>query len=278
MPMENSHALKKSSNNMKFASLALLLFIFPLLISAQDTAGKYFTSFDGAKIYYEVKGSGKPVLLVHGYLNSGENWKGGVLYGELQKQGFQVITVDMRGNGKSDKPHNFEAYANDAEAKDIMGLLKEIGIKKYDVLGYSRGAIITARLLVLDKRIDKAVLGGMGLDFTNPEWPRRIMFYRAMMGDSIPEAQGAVKYVQSAGLDQLAQAYLQKEQPSTSKEELGKLKNKVLIICGTEDSDNGSASELAAAIPNSTFVSVPGNHGGAARTKEFAEAVVKFLR
>jgi len=133
-------------------------------------------------------------------------------------------------------------------------------------------------MLVLDKRVDKGVLGGMGLDFTNPEWPRRVRFYRALMGDSIPEAAAMVKYVQTSGLDQLAQAYLQKEQPSTSKEQLGKLKNKILIICGTEDSDNGSAADLAKAFRHSTYVNVPGNHGGAMRTKEFADAVMHFLK
>src|SRR4051812_14793330 len=135
MPKENSHASKKFSNNMKFSTIAFMLFLFPSLVSAQDTAGKYFTSFDGAKIYYQVKGSGEPVVLVHGFLNSGENWKRAALYDELVNGGFKVITLDMRGNGKSDKPHNFEAYANDAEAKDVMGLMKELHIKKYNVVG-----------------------------------------------------------------------------------------------------------------------------------------------
>jgi hypothetical protein len=62
----------------------------------------------------------------------------------------------------------------------------------------------------MDSRIKKAVLGGMGADFTDPEWPRRKMFYRALMGESVPELEGAVKRVKENGLDQLALAYLQK--------------------------------------------------------------------
>ena len=87
-----------------------------------------------------------------------------------------------------------------------------------------------------------------------------------------------VKNVQAAGLDQLALAYLQKEQPSTSKEALSKLKQKVLVICGREDSDNGSAEALAKLIPKAIFKTVPGDHGGAVRTKEFSEEVISFLK
>ena len=89
----------------------------------------------------------------------------------------------MRGNGRSDKPHTPESYANDAEAKDVMGIVKDLGLKNYSVIGYSRGSIITARLMVLDKSIIHSVMGGMGTAFTNPEWPRRKMFYRALIAE-----------------------------------------------------------------------------------------------
>ena len=69
----------------------------------------------------------------------------------------------MRGNGNSDKPHDSTAYDNDAEAKDIMLLMHRLKIKQYSAVGYSRGSIITARLLVLDKRVMNAVMGGMGV-------------------------------------------------------------------------------------------------------------------
>ncbi len=248
-----------------------------LNVKSQDLPGKYFKSFDGTNIYYEVKGEGFPVVLVHGFIVDGESWKSKPVYKDLLDAGYKVITLDMRGNGHSDKPHDPAAYENDAEAKDIMGLLDFLGIKNYDVVGYSRGSIITSRLLVIDQRVAKAIMGGMGADFTNPEWPRRIMFYNALMGKDVPELADMVKHVQEAGLDQLALAYLQKAQPSTSKEELAKIKQPVLVICGTEDTDNGSASKLSKLIPHSKYVNVPGNHGQAYGTEEFGEKVVSFL-
>ena len=238
----------------------------------------YLTSFDGTKIYYEVHGNGKPVLLIHGFIVNSNSWKGTVLFHELLKNGYQVILPDLRGNGKSDKPHDTLSYVNDAEAKDMMALMDLLKINSYNVVGYSRGSIITARLLVLDKRIQNAVLGGMGADFTNPEWPRRIMFYRALMGDSVPELKSVVEYVQKQNLDQLALAYLQKEQPSTSKEELSRISHPVLVISGDEDSDNGSAHELASIFPNSSVATVPGDHNHAASTQEFSNEVIKFFK
>ncbi|MEO8413458.1 MAG: alpha/beta hydrolase [Ginsengibacter sp.] len=238
----------------------------------------YFSSFDGTKIYYEVRGAGKTVLLVHGFIVNSNSWKHAALYSDLLNDGYKVIVLDMRGNGKSGKPHDSTAYDNDAEAKDIMGLMKLLKIDEYSVVGYSRGSIITARLLILDKRIQDAVLGGIGIDFTNPEWPRRIMFYHALRGDSVPELKEMVKSVQQQKLDQLALAYLQRSQPSTSKEALHTITQPVLVISGGEDATNGSAGELAKLLTNSTVATVSGDHNHASGTTEFSTAVINFLQ
>lgn len=246
------------------------------LKSPADTA-HYYTASDGVKIYYEVKGAGYPVVLVHGFIVNSQSWKRGKLYYDLLNAGYKVITIDLRGNGKSDKPHDCDLYANDAEAKDIIGITKELHLKKYTAVGYSRGSIITARLMVLDKHVEQAVMGGMGTDFTNPNWPRRIMFYRAFSGEDVPELAETVKNVKKNGMDVGLLACMQKEQPSTSKDALAKVKIKVLVICGDKDDDNGKAADLSKIFTNASFVTVPGDHGAAAGTKEFSSAVLQWL-
>ena len=243
------------------------------------SAPNFFTSFDGTKIHYEVIGTGKPVILIHGFIVNSESWKRTSLYKELPDAGYQVITVDLRGNGKSDKPHKPEAYEKDAEAKDIIRLATHLKLETYSVVGYSRGSIIASRLIVLDgKRVHAAVLGGMGDEFTDPNWPRRIMFYEALSGKAVnKEMEPMLKYVKDAGLDQEVLAYMQKGQPSTSKEELDNVKHSVLVICGTEDDDNGAAQKLSALIPKSKFVNVPGFHHDANNTPEFSAEIIKFL-
>jgi pimeloyl-ACP methyl ester carboxylesterase len=258
--------------------LLAILFACTSTYSQDADSSKYLKSFDGTSIHYQVKGDGFPVLLVHGFVVNGESWKHTVLYKDLLASGFQVIIVDLRGNGKSDKPHVESAYLNDAEAKDLMQLMTHLQIKKYAVIGYSRGAIITSRLLMLDKRVTKTVIGGMGSAFTNPEWPRRVMFYRALAGESVPELDGFMKYIKTSGLDQQALALMQKGQPSTSKEEFANNTKPVLVICGDQDEDNGSSEELFKMIPHAQYKRVPGDHNNTARTPEFSKDVLDFIR
>lgn len=238
----------------------------------------YFQSFDNTSIYFESRGEGFPVILVHGFLNTADNWKRTTLLPELLKSGYRVILLDLRGNGRSGKLHNESGYANDAEARDIIGLSRHLQLGRYDIIGYSRGAIITARVVLIDKKVNKAVIGGMGTGFTDPEWPRRIQFYEAFMGKPTRQLQPMMANVRKMGLDTLELAYMQKQQPSASPDELSKIRKKVLVICGDHDDDNGSAHDLAKMIHSSILVIVPGDHGGAVRTKEFSEAVLSFLK
>ncbi len=239
-----------------------------------------FTSFDGTKIHYQVQGKGKPVVLVHGFIVHSATWPGAPLYQQLLDHGYRVITLDLRGNGKSDRPHQLSAYRQDAEARDIMGLMKHLGIQKYAAVGYSRGAIITARLLVLDPNVKAAVLGGMGAHFTNPDWPRRVAFANAFLGKAPPQPMtaGAMQFARSIGADTLALGYMQEAQPVTSPRELRAVKQPVLVISGDQDSDNGPATELAAMLGNATLATVPGDHNGTLRTEAFAAKVLQFLQ
>ncbi len=258
--------------------LAFVYVIFALDSFAQFEESGTFTSFDSTKIYYEVNGRGPEVILIHGFMGSSASWKKSELYVDLLRSGFKVISLDLRGNGQSDRPHNPEAYENDAEAKDIIQLATFLDLGFYQVVGYSRGSIIASRVLLLDKHATAGVLGGMGADFTNPKWPRRIMFYEALSGKPVKELEGAMKYVREQQLDQVALACQQKAQPSTSKKELASIKKPVLVICGSEDEDNGSSKVLSEMIPGSTYVRVPGNHNSTMRSKPFSDEVVAFLK
>jgi pimeloyl-ACP methyl ester carboxylesterase len=257
--------------------LCICCIILQSFLFAQQGTSGYYRSFDGTKIHYEISGIGKPVVLVHGFTGSSSDWKKKPLADSLLSNGFSVIVVDLRGNGASDKPNKPESYAHDAEAKDLMGLMRHLGIESYAAVGYSRGAIIVSRLLVLDKKCTKGVLGGMGADFTDPHWPRRIGFYNALMNDTIKGYEGFREYIARKGLDPTILACQQKEQPSTSRQELAAVKQPVLVICGNRDEDNGIGSELKALIPGSTFAEIIGDHNTSAYTVEFAERILSFL-
>lgn len=252
----------------------LALLISPVLYA------QTFVSFDGVKIHYETIGQGRPVVLLHGFIVDSQTWKRGPLPDLLAANGFKVVLVDLWGNGLSDRPQQVSAYEQDAELKDVMGLMQWLGYTQYDVVGYSRGAILAARQLIIDPQIRSAVLGGMGSDFTNPSWSRRLMFAEAFGGKAHlhPEAAGAIRYAKSIAADTLVLGYLQRVQPATTAKQLGQVKKPVLVISGHQDTDNGHASALAALIPQNTLVTVPGNHNNTAQSQEFAEAVLQFLK
>jgi len=255
-------------------NFALILFLIGCTCSSQT---KYFTSFDDTKIAYTDEGEGKPVLLIHGFINTRKSWEKTELKQALLDKGYRVIAPDLRGNGDSDKPQDDEAYSKNAEVIDMLFLMGELKIYKYNAVGYSRGSIILAKLLTQTRRIKKAVLGGMGIDFTNPNWKRRIMFRDAFAGQVTEETKDAVNYAKSVQAD-LKSLYLQqKYQPVTSKRQLKVIEAKVLVLAGDQDLDNGNPAALQAEIPKSKLKIVKGDHNDTYKTKDFAEAVLSFF-
>lgn len=256
-----------------------IFILFGLLFLSAHSYGqtKYFTSFDDTKIAYTDEGKGKPVLLIHGFINTRKNWDKSKLKKDLLAEGYRVIIPDLRGNGDSDKPQDDEAYKQDSEVLDLMFLMVELKIRKYWAVGYSRGSILLARLMTKDRRLKKAVLGGMGIDFTNPTWNRRIMFRDAFNGKTNEQTQGAVDYAKSIRAD-LRSLYLQqKYQPVTTKRQLAQIKIKVLVVAGDEDLDNGNPSALHKVIPKSKIKIVKGDHNNTYKSSEFAKAILDFL-
>jgi len=203
-----------------------------------------------------------------------------VIKRDLLAKGFRVIVPDLRGNGNSDQPTNPLTYANDAEIKDLQALADLLQFKKYIAIGYSRGSIVLAKLLTKDSRIQKAVLGGMGLDFSNPNWERRIMFADAFSGRAplTSATEGAVNYAKSIGANLKVLGMLQDHQPVTSIEELQEIRTKILVIAGDVDKDNGSPAELDAQLPNSQLQIISGDHNNTYKAANFSEAVLKFIQ
>lgn len=250
------------------------MFLYCFTIFGQT---KYFDSFDDTKIAYTDDGKGKPVLLIHGFIQTRKNWDKSELKKELLAKGYRVIIPDLRGNGDSDKPQEDEAYTLDAEVLDLMFLMVELKISKYMAVGYSRGSILLARLMTKDRRLKKAVLGGMGIDFTNPTWNRRMMFRDAFNGKTNTETQGAVDYAKSINAD-LRSLYLQqKYQAVTTKRQLAQVKIKVLVVAGDTDLDNGNPRALHKAIPKSKLKIVSGDHNNAYKSSGFSKAIIDFL-
>jgi pimeloyl-ACP methyl ester carboxylesterase len=117
---------------------------------------------NGVKIHYQITGQGEPVILIHGLYSSARmNWDLPGVTAKLAEH-FQVIALDNRGHGLSDKPQGEDQYGPEM-AEDIVRLMDHLQIQKAHVVGYSLGGMITLKLLTLHpERVRSAVLGGMG--------------------------------------------------------------------------------------------------------------------
>ena len=129
------------------------------LTAAQPSQDRWFDS-NGTRIRYVEQGSGQPLLLIHGYTRSIEtNWIESGVFQELAKS-YRVIAFDLRGHGKSDKPHDPAAYGREIML-DAVRLLDHLRIQKAHIVGYSLGAVIAAKLLTTNpERFLTATLGG----------------------------------------------------------------------------------------------------------------------
>lgn len=102
---------------------------------------------DGVGIEYEVTGEGRPVVLLHGFPDSGRLWRHQVP--ALAGAGFQVIVPDLRGYGRSDKPAAVDAYSIPLLAGDVLAVLADLGIGKAHVVGHDWGAALAWALASL---------------------------------------------------------------------------------------------------------------------------------
>ena len=102
---------------------------------------------DGVGIHYEIIGAGPPVVLLHGWPDSGRLWRHQVP--ALAAAGFQVVVPDLRGYGRSGKPEAVEAYSLPVIAGDVLAILANLNISRVHLVGHDWGAALAWRLALL---------------------------------------------------------------------------------------------------------------------------------
>lgn len=108
------------------------------------------------ELYYEDHGSGKPIVLIHGYPLSGASWEKQIPV--LLQAGFRVITYDRRGFGKSSQPTT--GYDYDVFAEDLHKLITELKLHDFTLAGFSMGGGEVARYFRKygSKGVSKAII------------------------------------------------------------------------------------------------------------------------
>src|SRR6267143_5297963 len=113
----------------------LLTMLFSGIVSGQQKPTTGYAPVNGLKMYYEIHGSGEPVVLLHGaFMAISGDWKDWI--GELSKT-RKVIAVEMQGHGRTADINRDLTYENLAD--DVAGLLDHLKIPNADIIGYSLG-------------------------------------------------------------------------------------------------------------------------------------------
>ncbi len=156
-----------------------------------------FVDNAGMRIYYEVEGEGPPLVLVHWASGSTHDWR---MFGYLDalKDDYRLILVDMRGHGKSDKPHDPAAYDAATQVSDITAVLDELGIDKANYFGYSLGARLGWALAkYAPERLQSLIIGGhIPFVWDDSEWAANML-----AAGTEGWANGLVSFAEALGVE-----------------------------------------------------------------------------
>lgn len=113
-----------------------------------------FAEIDGTHVRYEDEGEGPPVVLIHGFASSIENWTTVI---PILKKHHRVLAMDLKGFGWTDRPEG--DYSPPAQAKLVLGLMKARGIEQADVVAHSWGSSIALQMAMMEpKRVQRLAL------------------------------------------------------------------------------------------------------------------------
>jgi pimeloyl-ACP methyl ester carboxylesterase len=164
---------------------------------------------------------------------------------------------------------------------DAEALIEHLGLTDFDLGGFSLGARTVAAMLIEGVRPRRAVLAGMGLQGLTG-WSRRRDFFVTAIGRRAEVGHGdphwmAVQFMKTMKVDVEAARLLLSSPTDLDPAALAGVDVPTLVVCGSEDDDNGSAEALAAAIPGALYQEVPGTHMSSVTKPELGRVIADFL-
>jgi len=247
-----------------------------------EPAIHHWTASDGVDLAYHELGEGRPVVLLHGlFSDANMNW---IKFGHAARiagEGFRVIMPDLRAHGASGRPHGVEFYPKGILARDLRELVAELDLTDFDLGGFSLGSRTTVEGVGEGLRPRRAILGGAGLEGLR-NWERRKTFFLEAieMFDTVQRGDPhwlSIQFMKSQKVDRVSAGQLLESFEDTFMDWLQAFTMPTLVICGSEDDDNGSAEELANVLPAAVFREVPGTHMSSVTKPQFGEAIAEFL-
>ena len=247
-----------------------------------EAAQHRWTASDGVELAWHEVGSGRPLILLHGLFSDAQmNW---INFGHAERiaaAGRRVIMPDLRAHGLSGAPHSADSYPRGILARDLRELIAHLGLTEFDLGGFSLGARTVVEAVGTGLAPGRAIIAGMGLRGLQ-NWDRRQQFFRDAIGNFDTSARGdphwlAIQFMKTMKVDREAALLVLASFGDAAPDWLAAFTMPTLVLCGREDEDNGSAAQLAEALPNATFVEVPGTHMSSVTKSELGEEIARFV-
>ena len=220
-------------------------------------------------LYYEERGEGFPLVLLHG---NGESHEYFARQMEPFSRVFRVLAPDTRGHGRS--PRGEGAFTLRRFADDLYDFLRARGIERAHILGFSDGGnIAIAFALAYPEYVESLILNGANM---NPRGVKR--FYQIPIEIGYKIASRAAKKHPDA-IKNAELLSLMVNEPNFTSEELSEIKAKTLVIAGSRDMIKTAHTRLIAeSIPKSELKIIRGSHFIAEKNpRDFNRAAADFL-
>lgn len=262
------------------------------------------------ELHYEDKGSGQPVVLIHGYPLDGNSWEGQIP--ALLEAGYRVVTYDRRGFGKSSQPST--GYDYDTFAADLNTVLETLDLREAILVGFSMGTGEVARYLSRygSGRVARAAFLAslepfLAITEDNPDGAAPYSFFEEIsesvkkdryafftgfyddfynldenLGSRISEETVRNSWNVAAGSGPIAAAAAPLTWPTDFRADLPHIDVPTLIVHGTADRTlpiDATGRRFARALPQARYVEIDGAPHGllATHTAEVNKALLAFL-
>ena len=237
---------------------------------------------NGVELYFEIHGSGEPLLLLSGFTGTSQEWKASL--GEWGS-GFQLILPDLRGHGRSSTLK--QPFRHDDAAADLFALLDVLRIERFSGVGISCGGNVLLHMASKQPERVKAMV----VVSATPYFPAQARGIMRSYASTLPEQERERLRQRHPGGDAQIQALLESAVAFADSYDdlnftpalLGTIRARTLIVQGDRDPlyPVELSVEMAQAIPNGRLWIIPnGGHGPVigARWSEFIRTAAGFLR
>lgn len=242
---------------------------------------EHAVTLNGQRLHYEIHGKGEPLLLLHGFSGSGQDWKASL--GQWGA-GFHLVLPDLRGHGRSGTLSR--PFRHDDAAADMLALLDHLKIERVSGVGISGGGNVLLHMATMRPERMKAMV----LVSATPYFPAQARVIMRQFGSSLPpEQREHLRRIHPGGDAQIdallastaafADSY---DDLNFTPQLLSTITAKTLIVQGDQDPlyPVELSQEMAKWIPNSRlWIISGGGHGPVIgeRWREFVKTAGEFV-